>query len=254
MTSPNLAAPHVAASQTQKEVTINDATDALDLALTASLSLDCSAGGTVSVTTSQAQRHVRLALTGTPAAAFNLQLPAVPRILAVANGTSVTATVKNATGATAEVPAAKQALVHTSGTGVSLVGASLTDSVYDFGMTALATPAAGALLGKVVLPRAVTLPPNFAGARGHVDVPPTANVDLTVTRNGTAIGTVTIATSGAVSFATSGGTAIALAAGDVVRFIAPGTADPTLSGIALTLSNTVTFAIEDWLATRYGIL
>lgn len=239
MTSPNLAAPHVAASQTQKEVTINDATDALDLALTASLSLDCSAGGTVSVTTSQAQRHVRLALTGTPAAAFNVQLPAVPRILAVANGTSVAATVKNATGATVDVPAGKQAFIYASGNGVTPVGAALTDAVYDFGMTALATPVANALLGKVVLPRAVTLPPNFAGARGHVDVPPTAPVDLTVTRNGTAIGTVTIATSGALSFATSGGTAIALAAGDVVRFVAPGTPDATLAGIGLTLTGSL---------------
>ena len=49
MTSPNLAAPHVAAAQNQKEVTINDATDALDLAMTATLELDCSAGGTITV-------------------------------------------------------------------------------------------------------------------------------------------------------------------------------------------------------------
>lgn len=239
MTSPNLAAPHVAASQNQKEVTINDATDALDLAITASLSLDCSAGGTVSVTTTQAQRNVRLALTGTPAAAFSLQLPAVPRILAVANGTGAAVTVKNATGATVDVPAGKQAFVHASGNGVTLVGAALTDAVYDFGMTALGTPAANALLGKVVLPRAVTLPTNFAGARGHVDTNPTASFVITVTRNGTAFGTVTIATSGAFSFATTGGTAVALAAGDIVRFLAPGTPDATIVGIGLTLTGSL---------------
>ena len=235
MTSPNLAAPHVAASQNQKEVTINDAINALDLAITASLSLDCSAGGTVSVTTLQAQRNVRLALTGTPAAAFTLLLPAVLRILAVANATGMTVTVKNATGATVDVPAGKQALVHASGTGVTLVGAALTDGVYDFGMTALATPEAGALLGKVVLPHAVNLPANFTGARGHVETNPTASFDIMITRNGTSIGTVTIATSGAFSFATSGAAAVALAPGDVIRFVAPGTADATIAGIALTL-------------------
>ena len=90
------------------------------------------------------------------------------------------------------------------------------------------------------LTRAVTLPPNFAGARGHVDMNPTASFVLTVTPNGTAIGTGTIATLGAVSFATTGGTTVSLAAGDVVRFLAPGTPDATIAGIALTLSGSLT--------------
>ena len=69
---------------------------------------------------------------------------------------------------------------------------------------------------------------------------PTASFVLTVTPNGTAIGTVTIATLGAVSFATTGGTTVSLAAGDVVRFLAPGTPDATIAGIALTLSGSLT--------------
>lgn len=239
MTSPNLAAPHVAASQNQKEVTINDAINALDLAITASLSVDCSAGGTISITTSQGQRNVRLNLTGTPAAAFVLLLPAVPRILAIANGTGTAVTVKNATGATVDVPAGKQGLVHASGTGVTLVGAALVDGAYDFGMTALATPMASALLGKVVLPRAVSLPANFTGARGHVDTNPTASFVITVTHNGTAIGTVTISTAGAFTFATSGGAAVSLAAGDIIRFVAPATPDATIAGIGLTLAGSL---------------
>jgi hypothetical protein len=44
MPSPNLAIAHVAASQNQKEVTINDAIDALDRAMNDTLALDLSAG------------------------------------------------------------------------------------------------------------------------------------------------------------------------------------------------------------------
>ena len=83
--------------------------------------------------------------------------------------------------------------------GVSLVGAPPVASgteAYDFGMVALETPVADAVLGKVVLPRAVTLAGDFAGARGHVDTAPDAEFILDVTRNGTAIGTVTIDTGG----------------------------------------------------------
>ena len=36
--------------------------------------------------------------------------------------------------------------------------------------------------------------------------------------------------------ATAGGAAIALAPGDVVRFLAPATADPAIAGIAVTLA------------------
>jgi hypothetical protein len=239
MTSPNLAAPHVAAAQNQKEVTINDATDALDLAMTASLSVVCTAGGTISVTTLQAQRNVRFALTGTPAAAFDLQLPAVPRLVALVNSTDQVATIKNATGATVALPAGKQALVYSSGTGVTQVGAAIADA-YDFGMVAFETPASSAVMGKVVIPRSVTLPADFAGARGDVDTNPDASFEITVTRNGTTVGTITISTAGGFTFATSGGAAVALVAGDVVRFVAPGTADIAIEGIAVTLVGSLT--------------
>lgn len=122
MTSPNLAAPHVAASQDQKEVTINDATDALDAAITESLSIDCSAGGTISVTTAQAQANARFVLTGTPAAGFTLELPNVPRLLVISNGSGQIATLGNATGATYALSDSAQKFVHSSGTGVTLVG------------------------------------------------------------------------------------------------------------------------------------
>jgi hypothetical protein len=239
MTSPNLAAPHVAAAQNQKEVTINDATDALDLAMTAALSVDCSAGGTITVTLLQARRNVRFALTGTPAADFVFELPNVRRLVAVSNGTGRVATVRNPTGDTIALPAGKQVLIYATGTGVTRVGASIVDA-YDFGMVAFDTPASSAVMGKVVIPRAVTLPANFAGSRGDVDVNPDASFEITVTRNGSTVGTITISTAGAFTFATSGGTVVALVAGDVVRFVAPATADASVAGIAVTLLGALT--------------
>ena len=44
MTSPNLAITHVAAAQNQKEVTVNDAINALDRALTEALAVDFAGG------------------------------------------------------------------------------------------------------------------------------------------------------------------------------------------------------------------
>ncbi len=241
MTSPNLAVPHVAAAQNQKEVTINDATDALDLAMTASLPVSSTAGGTISIRTFQAQRNLRFALSGTPAATFDLQLPNVQRLVVVSNGTGQLATVKNATGATAALAPGSESVFYSSGSGVTAAGLSTAADaqVYDFGMLAFGTPTANAVLGKVIMPRAVTLPADLAGARGHVDVNPTAAFELAVTRNANEVGTITISTAGVFTFATVGGAAVALGVGDVVRFVAPATPDATVEGIAVTLAGSL---------------
>jgi hypothetical protein len=84
MPSPNLAIAHVAASQNQKEVTINDAVDALDRAMTDTLALDLSAGS-LSLTAAQLRSAVVLhplgALTG-PAAVL---VPQIRRVFALVN-------------------------------------------------------------------------------------------------------------------------------------------------------------------------
>ncbi|MBB1499630.1 hypothetical protein [Paracoccus sp. MC1862] len=239
MTSPNLAAPHVAAAQNQKEVTINDATDALDLAITASLNLDCSAGGSVAVTALQARRNVRLALTGTPLADFTLLLPAVPRLLLISNTTLRSAIVRNASGPVVILTPGSQAVFYSSGSGVSSAGlataAAEQEQVYDFGMLSFPTPGASETLGKVILPRAVTLPADFAGAVGNVDVNPAAGFSIEVTRNGFSVGTITIDTAGAYAFATAGNAPVVLSAGDVVRFVAPRVPDASIAGISVTI-------------------
>ena len=68
MPSPNLAVTHVAAAQNQKEVTINDAVDALDNAMNRALSV-AMADADLTLTTSQANRHGLIVLTGNLTAA-----------------------------------------------------------------------------------------------------------------------------------------------------------------------------------------
>lgn len=87
MPSPNLSITHVAAAQNQKEVTINDAVDALDNAMNRALSL-AMADANVTLTATQANRNGLIVLTGTLTASRILTLPANHRRLAIRNATS----------------------------------------------------------------------------------------------------------------------------------------------------------------------
>ena len=87
MTTPNLAIPHIAASQNQKEVTANDAFDALDNAMNRALTL-AMADADLTLTADQANRNGLIVLTGTLTASRILTLPANHRRLAIHNATS----------------------------------------------------------------------------------------------------------------------------------------------------------------------
>jgi hypothetical protein len=126
MPSPNLAITHVAASQNQKEVTINDAVDALDNVITASFDVDVSAGGTIALSETEFRRHAAVVLTGSPAVAVTLQLPAVRKFLFVQNSTSQSATVTSTTGgATVVVGAGQKLLLYATGSAVLPIEAAL---------------------------------------------------------------------------------------------------------------------------------
>ncbi|WP_337875605.1 hypothetical protein [Elioraea sp.] len=86
MPSPNLSITHVAAAQNQKEVTINDAVDALDNAMNRALSL-AMADSNVTLTADQANRNGLVVLTGALTAPRTVTLPANHRRLALRNAT-----------------------------------------------------------------------------------------------------------------------------------------------------------------------
>ncbi len=114
MTSPNLAVPHLAAAQAQKEVTINAAVDLLDRAVTDVLTVDLGAGDGA-LTAEQYRRH-RVFRAANVTAARTLTLPAIRREVAIdnADGTA-TLTVARGAGSVA-VPGGAALTVYTDGT------------------------------------------------------------------------------------------------------------------------------------------
>ena len=114
MSSPNLAVPHVAAAQAQKEVTINQAVDLLDRAVTDVLTVDLGAGD-VTLTAEQYRRH-RVFRSANLTTARTLTLPAIRREVAIDNADG-TATLTVARGAgSVEIPAGAALTVYTDGT------------------------------------------------------------------------------------------------------------------------------------------
>ena len=122
MTSPNLAVTHVAAAQNQKEVTINDAVDALDNAMNRALVVAMS-DADQALTATEANRNGLVILTGTLTATRVLTLPANHRRLAIRNATGGGLDVRaKYAGAGAEVIVAFGGTVLVQGDGTDLYG------------------------------------------------------------------------------------------------------------------------------------
>lgn len=122
MPSPNLAVTHVAAAQNQKEVTINDAVDALDNAMNQALSV-AMPDANLTLTGTQANRNGLIILTGTLTASRILTLPANHRRLAIRNATNGGQDVRaKYAGSGAEVVIAPSATVLVQGNGSDLFG------------------------------------------------------------------------------------------------------------------------------------
>ncbi len=114
---------------------------------------------------------------------------------------------------------------------------------YNLGLFFTSTPTASEVLALHIAAVAFTLPANFASpnSKGVIGTNPTASFAIDVQRQVNAtgafstIGTITISTGGAFTFATASGTAKAIAVNDVLKFVAPGTADATAANAAITI-------------------
>lgn len=120
MPSDNLNIPLVSTSQNQKELTINDAINAIDNALNSSLNITITVDRTL--TTDEFTRNVIFNLTGTPAGAFNLVIPATERLFAVRNNTGQTVTVKYSASGSFPISTGDAALIHSNGTDIVGLG------------------------------------------------------------------------------------------------------------------------------------
>lgn len=237
MASPNLGITHVAAAQNQKEVTINDAIDRLDLATNDTVDVDCTAGNTT-VAASDYQQNFLLRLTGGPAADFTLTLPNGKRVAAIHNTTARTATLRTATlGGTVVLAAGQLAIVGSRGSDLVQLAASASGGLYDIALFVPGQPAATALVFRFVFPRAVSFPTNLAGSLGLAVTAPTGAAAFTVRRNGTNVGSIDFAAGQTTAAFTLAGGA-AFAAGDVLELVAPSPQDGTLADLSITLLGT----------------
>lgn len=100
----------------------------------------------------------------------------------------------------------------------------------------IAAPTALQLLLRYISAEAWTLPANMAGSRIDVGTVPTATATLTVKKNGSAVGTISITSAPAYTFATTAGAAVSFAAGDILDLVAQTVPDATLAKIAVTLT------------------
>ena len=235
MPSPNLAISHVAAAQNQKEVTVNDAIDKLDLASNDTVDIDCSAGNTA-VTAADYLENFLLRLTGTPAADFTLTLPDGKRVVAIHNTTAKAATVRTATlGATVTLRAGELSIVGSRGTSLIALAASAVGGLYDIGLFIPGQPAASAMVFQFVVPRAISFPVNLVGSLAKAGAAATSAALFTLRRNGSNVGAVDFAAGAATATFTLAGGAV-FAAGDVLEILAPSPQDATLADVSITLS------------------
>jgi hypothetical protein len=249
--SNNLNLSQVAAAQNQKEVTINDQAAQLDAALTEQFEADVS-DGNVALAAEQYRRAIWIKAVGAATSGRTVTLQAIKRLIAIANFSTTdsvdfivgSATITLAPAVSATQPTALVAYTDGTANGLYPIGSADDGgggaAPYDFGFVKAAIPTSSEIIGKVVIPRDITLPADFSGAYGHVDTNPTAQFDIDVSDDGTSIGTISIATDGMFTFTTAGNTAKAVTAGSVIRFVAPASIDATVAGIAVTLVGSLT--------------
>ena len=241
MSTANLAIPHIAAAQNQKEVTANDAFDRLDEAITGRLTVDLAASD-VTLTASQFRRHVAFAAANV-ASGRELVLPAIRRLVLVDNTAGAAVLVVRQGSTTVSVPAGGLQLLHTTGTTGGLVAAAPATQAgaaaapVDLAVYFPGQPEASERLLKLEVARGFSLPPDLAGSRGHADTAATAAAELAILKNGASVGTVTFAAASQdAAFSLAGG--LALVPSDRLELVAPATQDATLAGLALTLIGT----------------
>ena len=171
MASPNLNITHVAAGQNQKEVTINDAIDDLDRALTDSLAVDFSSGD-VELTDDEFRENVHF-LASNHSGGEGLTVPQVKRLFVVENPAGGAGAVDVVRGTTSiNLPAGSAGLFYCDGTTNGLVqiggagGGGVPDMVTESttSRTLVLTDAGAYIRTTNIGATTITVPPNSSVA------------------------------------------------------------------------------------------
>lgn len=234
-----LSLPYVVSGQAQGEVPHNDALDKLDARIDATLTVDLSAGnGTASLAAIQ-QAAVIVGSGAT--VARNLTLDPFKGYRWIRNtGTAVVSVKVGST--TIDLPGGALAMFSGDGTtnGLAQIGPTFRNIAFDAIDVASfmpGQPGDNAKVIAIVFARAVSFPINFAGSYLKAGAAATADSVYTVKKNGSSIGTITVAASGTTG-TFSVASAQSFAAGDVLNIIAPTPQDGTLADVSLTIVGT----------------
>jgi hypothetical protein len=123
--------------------------------------------------------------------------------------------------------------------GVAFDGTANITQPYDVPAFYPGIPTASAKVVRIPIARAVGFAANFAGAYFTASANATATTVFDVQKNGSSIGSVSIASGGiSATFTTTSGTAKTFAAGDVLSIIAPASPDATLADPGFVLAGT----------------
>jgi hypothetical protein len=244
-TTANLLVTHIEQSQSQKEVTANEAFDILDAATQGDLSVSTASLGSPSevvLTQTQFLQNYIFKLTASAADHFNLTVPAETHTFAVDNASDYACTV-TIVGTTSQViiPAGGCGIIHSDATALVQLSGQ-----YDLGFYFSGTPNDGDRVG-YVFPHKATIgimsSVNAQGSQARVVVPSAADegsVAFDLQKNGASFGSVTFA-AGATSGTFSVAAATSFSVGDIIEAVCPSFGSPTtiMSGIGITIRSGV---------------
>lgn len=232
MATPNLAITTVVASQNQKEVTINDAFTQIDGATQDYVNIDCSGGGTVTLSSTNYTHYFYLRLTGSPSAAFTFKVPDGKRVFVIRNTTAKDATIRaTSSGATLSLGAGQVAFVASRGVDLDQL-TEAASSNFSMAMVVPGKPTDGGTVFFFKVTQAFTLPVDCAGSTALALTGSSGTVHFDIKKNGTDLGDITFTSSTNGTFTLAGGASFAV--NDVFAIVAPSPQDSTLSDVALT--------------------
>ncbi len=128
---------------------------------------------------------------------------------------------------------------YSAGAGITFNGSVISATVYDIAGSILGKPAASAVVSRFVAVRPFSFPAGMTNSVSKNALAATASTVLTLAKNGTSFGTITIAASGTTgTFAAASQTTFA--SGDILTVTAPASADATFGDCEFTLVGTLT--------------
>lgn len=98
----------------------------------------------------------------------------------------------------------------------------------------------GTVLPVECFPFEVDFSADFGGSVGSVMTNPTNTSVFNILKNGSTVGTITVATTGVVTYASTGHVPVSFLLNDNLDIQVPGSSDATLAGMRFTLNGTVT--------------